>query len=99
MVWPLVGAPSSFAEYRLLYATDHVWGIVGGCLWATGTITNLISGSAIGLALSYAIGQAAPMMAAAWGIFLYREFVNADWITKALIGGMNMWYLAAILLT
>lgn len=99
MVWPLVGASSSFSEYRMLYARDHAWGVLGGCLWAIGTIANLISGSAIGLTLSYAIGQAAPMIAVAWGVFYYREFVGADWITTGLITGMTMWYSAAILLT
>jgi glucose uptake protein GlcU len=99
MVRPLVGGTSSFAEYGRLYARDHIWGLLGGCLWATGTIANLISGAAMGLALSYAIGQAAPMVAVAWGIFYYREFVGADRITRALIGGMVMWYVAAILLT
>jgi len=53
---------------------DHRWGLLGGAVWAVGTAANLVSGSSIGVALSYAIGQAAPMVATSWGIFYFGEF-------------------------
>ena len=53
---------------------EHYWGLLGGAVWGAGTAANLVSGSSIGLALSYAIGQAAPMVATAWGLFYYGEF-------------------------
>jgi len=77
---------------------DHGWGLIGGAVWATGTLSNLLSGSSIGLALSYSIGQAAPMVATAWGVFYYREFERSTVTTKLLIGGCFLWYTVAILL-
>jgi len=97
-VRPLVGDPSSCSEYYAMAGVDHGWGLIGGAVWATGTLSNLLSGSSIGLALSYSIGQAAPMVATAWGVFYYREFERSTVTTKLLIGGCFLWYTVAILL-
>ncbi len=76
--------------------SSHVWGIVGGAVWAIGTLSNLVAGDAIGLALSYAIGQSAPMVAALWGIFYYREFSSAPWLALALLFAMFAFFGAAV---
>lgn len=36
---------------------SHVMGFLGGLLWAVGTVSSLVSGQSIGMALSYSIGQ------------------------------------------
>ncbi|MGH9758818.1 MAG: hypothetical protein ACRD4M_13855, partial [Candidatus Acidiferrales bacterium] len=51
-----------------------------------------------GVAISYAIGQSAPMVAALWGIFAWKEFEGANAKTKAYLGMMFLFYLLAILL-
>lgn len=96
---PLVGPRTTLGQYFALSRAEHAWGLLGGTVWAVGTISNLISGGAIGLALSYAIGQAAPMVAAGWGLVYYREFRGLDATTGLLIAGMYVWYSAGIVLT
>ena len=64
----------------------------------SGTVFNLISGGKIGLALSYSIGQAAPMVATLWGIAYYREFAGAGARTVLLVLMMFVLYFGAIAL-
>ena len=71
-------------------------GVCGGAVWAAGTLSNLLSGSSIGLALSYAIGQSAPMVATAWGLCYFGEFDGAPARAKRAVGAMFAFYLAAI---
>jgi len=53
----------SSADLRQAFA-----GTFGGCIWGIGTVFNLVAASFTGVAISYAIGQSAPMVAALWGI-------------------------------
>ena len=70
---------------------EHQWGLLGGAVWAAGTAANLVSGASIGLALSYAIGQAAPMVATSWGLFYYKEFdISAAKVFEASAGRTSM---------
>jgi len=98
MVYPLVGPRSTYRAYVELPPVAHVWGLLGGVVWAVGTIANLISGDKLSLALSYAIGQAAPMVATLWGLLYYHEFRGARAPTYLLVLGMMMLYSLAVVL-
>ena len=87
--------PADYYEMSLLH---HSFGWVGGVLWSVGTLSNLVAGNTIGLALSYAVGQAAPMMATAWGIFWYREFDGAGRTAIGCLALMLLLYCGAIVL-
>ena len=50
------------------------------------------------MALSYAVGQAAPMVATLWGLFYYREFRGAPKQSLQFVGLMFVLYVGAILL-
>jgi glucose uptake protein len=52
----------------------HAVGILGGTIWNFGMAFSLIASSAAGAALSYALGQCATMVAAVWGVFIWKEF-------------------------
>jgi glucose uptake protein len=75
---PLVGDPVDFSGFSQARPADHLWGLLGGFIWGTGTVFNFVAAALTGVAISYAIGQAAPMVAAAWGVFVWREFAGAD---------------------
>src|SRR5713101_8873342 len=64
---PLVGQPVSFAGFFAAPARDHLLGLFGGAVWGIGTVFNFVAASFTGVAISYAIGQSAPMVAAVWG--------------------------------
>jgi glucose uptake protein len=75
---PLVGQPVSFAGYFRARSSNHVFGLLGGAIWGTGTVFNFVAASFVGVAISYAIGQAAPMVAALWGVLVWKEFRGAN---------------------
>jgi glucose uptake protein len=61
-------------------------------------VFNLVAGNSIGLAISYAIGQSAPMVAALWGVFVWKEFAGANAKSRGYLGLMFVFYMLAILL-
>lgn len=74
---PLVGEPVNFADYFRGPASGHALGLLGGAIWGTGMVFNLVAASFTGVAISYAIGQSAPMVAALWGVLAWKEFKGA----------------------
>jgi len=98
MKHPLVGEPVSFAGFFSGPASGHLLGLFGGCIWGIGTVFNLVAASFTGVAISYAIGQSAPMVAALWGILAWKEFENSGSRAKAYLGLMFIFYGLAIFL-
>jgi glucose uptake protein len=95
---PLVGEPVAFSGLFRGPVSGHVLGLIGGAIWATGTVFNLVAAHLTGVAVSYAIGQSAPMVAALWGILVWKEFEGANRKAKAYLALMFMFYFLAILL-
>jgi glucose uptake protein len=95
---PLVGAPVSFSGFFRGPTSGHLLGLIGGAIWTTGTVFNLVAANFTGVAISYAIGQSAPMVAALWGIFVWKEFAGANKRAKAFLALMFIFYILAILL-
>lgn len=93
---PFVGEPVDFSGLRSARAVDHLLGLVGGVVWGTGTVFNFVAASFVGVAISYAIGQAAPMVAALWGVAVWREFRGAPARAWTYIGLMFACYVAAL---
>jgi glucose uptake protein len=95
---PLVGAPVNFGGFFRGPTSGHLLGLIGGAIWTTGTVFNLVAANFTGVAISYAIGQSAPMVAALWGIFVWKEFAGANKRAKAFLALMFIFYILAILL-
>lgn len=95
---PLVGEPANFGDLFRGPAAGHALGILGGCIWGLGTVFNLVAARFSGVAISYAIGQSAPMVAALWGVLAWKEFQGASGKAKTYLGLMFVFYLLAILM-
>jgi len=95
---PLVGEPVSFSGFFRGPVSGHLLGVFGGFIWGTGTVFNMVAASLTGVAISYAIGQSAPMVAALWGVFVWKEFAGASSRAKMFLAGMFVFYCLAILL-
>jgi len=80
---PLVGEPVNFSDLFRGPTSGHILGLLGGVIWGTGMVFNLVAASFTGVAISYAIGQSAPMVAALWGVLAWKEFKGAG--SKAFI--------------
>ncbi|MHB1744570.1 MAG: AcrB/AcrD/AcrF family protein, partial [Acidobacteriaceae bacterium] len=76
----------------------HVWGIVGGGIWCTGTVFNFVASRAhvVGPAVSYSIGQGATMISAAWGVFVWQEFSGAPDRSKKLLALMFVLFIVGL---
>ena len=85
---PFVGEPVSYGEYFKGSLSTHLVGILGGMIWCLGTAFSYIAAGKAGAAVSYALGQGAPMIAAFWGVFIWKEFKGADKKTAALLALM-----------
>jgi glucose uptake protein len=98
MKHPLVGEPVSFSGFFHAPVSGHLLGLVGGFIWGIGTVFNLVAASFTGVAISYAIGQSAPMVAALWGILVWKEFEGSGSRAKLYLTFMFVFYALAILL-
>jgi len=95
---PLLGEPVSFGGFFKGPASGHLLGLLGGCIWGVGTVFNVVAGKATAFAISYAIGQSAPMVAALWGVFAWKEFAGAPGKAKLYLSLMFVFYCLGILL-
>lgn len=74
MYKPIVGEPVKYKDYFKLGSPKlHVIGILGGLIWGVGMSFSIISIGQAGSAISYGLGQGATMVAAIWGIFVWKE--------------------------
>lgn len=95
---PLVGEPVNFSDFFRGPSSGHLLGLFGGCIWGVGMVFNLVAANFTGVAISYAIGQSAPMVAALWGIVAWKEFRGASGKAYVYLALMFCFYLLAILL-
>jgi glucose uptake protein len=98
MKHPLVGEPVDFRDFFRGPTHGHVLGLIGGAIWSTGLVFDLVAAHFTGVSISYAIGQSAPMVAALWGIFAWKEFAGANKRAKVYLALMFVFYILAILL-
>ncbi len=94
---PLGGdAPVSFAQYFAAPVRFHIFGLLGGILWAAGTVANFVAAGKVSVAISYAFGGGATIVTALWGIFLWKEFQGAPRRSYWYLLGMLLMFLAGI---
>ena len=93
---PISGAPTSYKEYFQGSFSTHLVGVLGGIIWGVGNSLNLIAAGKAGPAVSYGLGQGATLVAALWGVFIWKEFKQAPDGVSRLIGIMLLLFLAGI---
>ena len=95
----LTGEPAtSFVQYGAARTSWHFWGVIGGVIWCTGAVASFVASkaNAVGPAVSYAIGQGATMVSAAWGVFIWREFASAPASSRKFIPWMFLCFLVGL---
>jgi glucose uptake protein len=97
MKHPLVGQPVKFPDFFRGPGMGHLLGLLGGAIWGIGTVFNLVAANFTGVAISYAIGQSAPMVAALWGVLAWKEFRGAQRQAYVYLGLMFLFYFLSIL--
>ena len=95
---PFRGEPVSASAYFRGDLRTHLIGVLGGIVWGVGMALNIIASGKAGFAISYGLGQGATMVAALWGVFVWKEFKEASLGTDKIIAFMFLCFLAGLVL-
>ena len=88
----------TYREYFAASFRLHSIGVLGGAIWMIALSLNLIASGVAGPAISYALGQGATLVAAIWGVFIWKEFSAAPRSTTPLITLMLIAYVLGLTL-
>ena len=64
----------TYREYFAGTSKLHALGVLGGSIWMLALSLNVIASGVAGPAISYALGQGATLVAAIWGVLIWKEF-------------------------
>jgi glucose uptake protein len=87
---PFEGVPVTYSQYFNGSLKEHFTGILGGIIWCIGMTLSIIATGKAGFAISYGLGQGATLVAALWGVFIWKEFKG--------ISGVKGWLVAMFIL-
>jgi glucose uptake protein len=93
---PIEGSPLTYTDYFNGKPYYHLVGIVGGLIWGLGNVFNLIAAGQAGPAISYGLGQGATLVAALWGIGIWKEFKGSSTKVNALLWTMFLCFVLGI---
>lgn len=98
MKHPVSGPPVTMSEYWQGSFRTHLTGVLGGAIWSLGLTLSFLAVGAAGPALSYALSNAAPVVAILWGVLVWKEFAQAPAGTNRLLVWMFACYLLGLAL-
>lgn len=98
MYRPLTGEKVTYKDYFVKGDTKlHLIGILGGAIWSLGMTLNIIAAEQAGFAISYGLGQGATLIAALWGVFIWKEFKGARGV-NGLLTAMFLFFVVGLAL-
>jgi len=92
---PFEGIPVSYAQYFRGGLKEHSTGILGGMIWCIGMSLSIIAAGKAGFPISYGLGQGATLVAALWGVFIWKEFKGSKG-TSGLLAAMFLLFVVGI---
>jgi len=98
MARPVQGEPVKIADWFRGGSRVHLLGMLGGAIWCLGNSVSFMSVGAASPAISYGLSNSAPVVAALWGIFVWKEFRDAPKGTNLLLTLMFGCYLVGLVL-
>jgi glucose uptake protein len=98
MRFPFTGSSVSYGDYFRGSFRNHMTGVLGGAIWCLGMSFNIIASGKAGPAISYGLGQGATVVAALWGIYIWKEFKDAPQGTGSILKIMLLCFGAGLAL-
>ena len=96
MRFPFVGGRVRYADYFAGSGRNHGIGLLGGLVWCLGMAFSIIASGKAGPAISYGLGQGATVVAAGWGIYIWKEFRGAPAGTSTILNAMLLCYVLGL---
>ena len=96
MMRPFEGSPVHYADYFGGSTRNHLIGILGGSIWCVGMSFSIIASGLAGPAISYGLGQGATVVAALWGIYIWKEFKGSPKSTTLILNLMLLCYIIGL---
>ncbi len=93
---PFEGVPVTYSQYFNGAFKEHLTGILGGMIWCVGMSLSIIAAGKAGYAISYSLGQGATLIAALWGVFIWKEFKNPPKGVNTLLALMFLLFVAGL---
>ncbi len=93
---PIAGRPLKASDYFNGTLQNHLVGILGGSIWSLGMSLSILASGKAGPAISYGLGQGATVVAAIWGIYVWKEFKNASLAIHRLLQFMLLLYVIGL---
>jgi glucose uptake protein len=98
MRFPVQGEPVKMKEYFTGDMKTHLTGVLGGFIWMFGMVVSFMAAGASNPAISYALSNAAPVVAILWGVFIWKEFKGAPKGTNTLLAIMFLLFVIGLVL-
>lgn len=98
MRFPIEGNRVTFSNYFKGSVRNHLMGILGGGIWCLGMSFSILASDKAGPAISYGLGQGATVIAALWGIYIWKEFKDAPKGVNTMLYVMLLLYIAGLAL-
>ena len=98
MRYPVQGHQVTMHDYWKGSFNTHLIGVFGGSVWMLGMVLSFMAAGAAGPAISYALSNAAPVVAILWGIWVWKEFSAAPPGTNRILIVMFVAYLIGLTL-
>ncbi|MDZ4747853.1 MAG: GRP family sugar transporter [Saprospiraceae bacterium] len=95
---PFIGVPVTYSHYFKGNFPTHLVGIAGGLIWGLGTVLSFMAAGKAGAAISYGLGQGATMVAALWGVFIWKEFKGGGRSVNLLLFLMFLLFISGLAL-
>ncbi|MCA5006278.1 GRP family sugar transporter [Sphingobacterium bovistauri] len=93
---PFIGEPTNYKAYFSGSIRNHMTGIMGGIIWGIGNALNLMAAGKAGAAISYGLGQGATLVAALWGVFIWKEFKSSQPAVNGKLALMFLFFVLGI---
>ncbi len=99
--FPVKGQPLNVARYFKINKGHHILGVLAGFLWLGAVIAGLLADQAPtavqpAQALNFILGHAAPVIAALWGVLIWRENSAAPMKVHMMTAAMVVLMLAGL---
>jgi len=98
---PVEGDPLEIVEYFNSSLWNHVRGFAAGAIWGIGALASFVAATPKGtihpsIPLGPILSQSAPLLAALWGVLIWKEFKGGDMRVKVLAAFMLVLFASGV---